>query len=74
MASKNIGNIKIKMILKLFESGYITEKDISALSLDSMLKIPDITVAEMTLISELQKAVKANKVITFLGGMNDEQQ
>ena len=44
------------------------EKDISAMTLDEILEIQGITVAEIGMINDLQKAIKANKVITFLGG------
>ena len=47
---------------------YIEEKDISAMTLNEILEIQGITVAEIGMINDLQKAIKANKVITFLGG------
>ena len=46
----------------------VQEKDISAMTLDEILEIQGITVAEIGMINDLQKAIKANKVITFLGG------
>ena len=51
----------VKVINKIFEAGITEEKDISAMTLDEILEIQGITV-------DLQKAIKANKVITFLGG------
>ena len=50
------------------EAGITEEKDISAMTLDEILEIQGITVAEIGMINDLQKAIKANKVITFLGG------
>ena len=58
----------VKVINKIFEAGITEEKDISAMTLDEILEIQGITVAEIGMISDLQKAIKANKVITFLGG------
>lgn len=55
----------VKVINKIFEAGI---KDISAMTLDEILEIQGITVAEIGMINDLQKAIKANKVITFLGG------
>ena len=58
----------VKVINKIFEAGITEEKDISAMTLDEVLEIQGITVAEIGMINDLQKAIKANKVITFLGG------
>ena len=58
----------VKVINKIFEAGITEEKDISAMTLDEILEIQGITVAEIGMINALQKAIKANKVITFLGG------
>ena len=58
----------VKVINKIVEAGITEEKDISAMTLDEILEIQGITVAEIGMINDLQKAIKANKVITFLGG------
>ena len=58
----------VKVINKIFEAGITEEKEISAMTLDEILEIQGITVAEIGKINDLQKAIKANKVITFLGG------
>ena len=58
----------VKVINKIFEAGITEEKDISAMTLDEILEIQGITVAEIGMINDLQKAIKANKVITFLRG------
>lgn len=55
----------VKVINKIFEAGITEEKDISAMTLDEILEIQGITVAEIGMINDLQKAIKANKVITF---------
>ncbi len=72
MAKTNANN-QLKVLTKVLEAGYKTEKDITAMTLDNMLVIPNITVSEISSINELQKAVKANKVISFLGGSENEQ-
>lgn len=58
----------VKVINKIFEAGITEEKEISAMTLDEILEIQGITVAEIGMINDLQKSIKANKVITFLGG------
>ena len=51
----------VKVINKIFEAGITEEKDISAMTLDEILEIQGITVAEIGMINDLQKAIKANK-------------
>lgn len=64
---------KVKVLQKLFDSGCKTEKDLKALNLQSLLQIPDITVPDMTVITELQEQVAKNKLFSYLGGGADEQ-
>lgn len=58
----------IKVLNKVLESGFTTEKDIAAMTMDDMLSISGITLADIAIINYLQKSIKANKVISFLGG------
>ena len=59
----------IKVLNKIFEAGFTDEKDITAMTMDDILSIPGITIADITIINDLQKSIKANKVISFLGGV-----
>ena len=63
-----INNKVVKSITKLMEAGFDTEKAIVSMTIDDILSLPNISVAEIGMVNEIQKAVKANKVITFLGG------
>ena len=63
-----INNKAVKTIAKLMEEGFATEKEILAMGIDEMLLIPGISVVEIGMFNELQKAIKANKVISYLGG------
>ena len=58
----------VKVINKIFEAGITEEKEISAMTMDDILSMQGITVADITIINDLQKSIKANKVISFLGG------
>ena len=58
----------IKVLNKIFEAGFTGEKEISAMTMDDILSMQGITVADITIINDLQKSIKANKVISFLGG------
>ena len=43
---------KMKVLAKLFDAGCKTEKDLKALTLPTILKIPDVTVPDMTVITD----------------------
>lgn len=63
----------VQCLSKLISEGFDTEKAVLAMTMDEILSIPGITVAEISLINEIQKAVKANKVFSFLAGTDKEQ-
>lgn len=63
-----MNNKAARSLSKLMEAGFDNEKAITALTMDDILSLPGITVAEIGMINSIQKAVKAGKVITFLGG------
>ncbi len=58
----------IKVLNKVLDAGFTDEKAIAAMTIDDILKMPGVTVADIGIINELQKSIKANKVISFLGG------
>ena len=58
----------IKVLNNVFEAGFTDENAISAMTMDDILSMQGITVADIGLINDLQKSIKANKVISFLGG------
>lgn len=76
MAAKKNANTalqqKVKVLAKLYDSGCKTEKDLKALTLPTILKIPDVTVPDMTVITELQEQVAKNRLFSYLGGGTDE--
>ena len=76
MAAKKSTNTalqqKVKVLAKLYDSGCKTEKDLKALTLPTILKIPDVTVPDMTVITELQEQVAKNRLFSYLGGETDE--
>lgn len=61
----------VRVLNKVFEAGFTEEKAIAAMTMDDILSMQGITVAEITLINELQKSIKGNKVISFLGGSTE---
>ena len=62
----------VKVLNKILDAGFTDEKAIAAMTMDDILAMQGITVAEISLINDLQKSIKANKVISFLGGDANE--
>ena len=58
----------VRSIGKLMEAGFDSEKAIMGMTMDDILELPGVSVAEISTINQIQKAVKAGKVITFLSG------
>ena len=58
----------VRALNKVLDAGFTEEKAIAAMTMDDILSMQGITVADITLINDLQKSIKANKVISFLGG------
>lgn len=56
----------VRVLNKILEVGFTDEKAIAAMTMDDILSIQGITVAEIGIINDLQKSIKANKVISFL--------
>lgn len=62
---------KTKVLTKLFEAGINTEKELLALNLQSILQIKNITIQDMSIITELQTYIKSNKLYSYLGGKSN---
>lgn len=57
-----------KVLNMVLDAGYGNEKEILAMSAQDMIDVPNIKLEEVGIIIELQKAIKANHVITYLAG------
>ena len=55
----------VKCLSKLISEGFDTEKAVLAMTMDEILSIPGITVAEISLINEIQKAPESVKFGDF---------
>lgn len=64
---------KVKVVNKLFDNGYNTEKKLQQLDMEQTLKIAGITISDMTIIMELQKASTSKKLFSYLGGGSDDE-
>lgn len=56
----------VKILGKLIKSGFVTEKQIVNMSIPDLLKLPKITPGEIQEISEMQRAIKAGSLLSFL--------
>ena len=63
-----INNKAVRSLSELMEAGFDNEKAVMEMTMDDILELPGISVAEIGMINKIQKAVKANKVITLLCG------
>ena len=59
---------KIRTIAKLSENGITTEKQLLAMKMESVLKLPDVKIQEITIINELQQSIRNNKLFSYLTG------
>ena len=64
---------RFKVLTKLFEAGFKSEKDLQSINFQNVFRIDGLTVQDMSIISELQQYTKSNKLYSYLGGMFDEQ-
>ena len=64
---------RFKVLHKLFEAGFKSEKDLQSINFQNVFRIEGLTVQDMSIISELQQYTKSNKLYSYLGGMFDEQ-
>lgn len=62
-----IDKTKQKVLNKLFEQGFGTEKEISAIGVPELVLLR-LTPDENELVLELQNAIKAHKVLSWLSG------
>ena len=58
----------VKVLNKILDAGFTDEKAIAAMTMDDILAIQGITIADIGIINELQKSIKANKVISLFSG------
>lgn len=62
----------IRVLNKLFDSGYKTEKDVLNLKIEDLIIIGCFSMMEIEAIVKLKEAVKNNKIISFMSGNTHE--
>lgn len=58
----------IKVLNRIFEAGFTDEKSVSAITMDDILSLQGVSVADIAVINELQKSIKSGKVLSYLSG------
>jgi len=66
--------VTMRVLTKLFEKGYDTEKKIMNISLEDMKTIECYSAPEVATIIALKESVKANKVISYLSGHTEKDE
>ena len=51
----------VKVLQRLFDAGYGTEKEIVNMTMDEMLALPGVNVADLCIISGYRKALRQTK-------------
>ena len=64
----------IKVLGKVLDAGFTDEKVIATMTMDDVLSMQGVTVSDIALINELQKSIKSNKVISFLGESTERKE
>ena len=67
-----IDKTSLKVMNRLFDKGYTTEKAVAAFNLEDVCVIECYAPAEIARTIALKEAVKANKVISFLSGQQEK--
>lgn len=68
-----IDKTKIKVLNKLFDNGYTTEKKICEFGIEDLPVTCSYAPYEINTIIELKEAVKKNRLITYLSGIEQEE-
>lgn len=72
MNSKYNLNQITKLLEKLFEAGFNTEKKILMMKMEDLSKIKNLESKDSLIIIELKKAIKDKEIIAFLSGTKKE--
>lgn len=63
----------VKVLNKVLEAGFTDEKAIAAMTMDDILSMQGITVGDITLINDLQRALNRTRSFLFLAVVRSEQ-
>ena len=61
----DLNNSNLKILSKLIQNGFTTEKQILNMGIGDLIRIPKISASEIRGINEFQKAIKAGNTLSF---------
>lgn len=61
----DLNNSNLKILSKLVQNGFTTEKQILNMGIGDLIRIPKISASEIRGINEFQKAIKAGNTLSF---------
>lgn len=64
----------IRILTRLIDAGYDTEKAIASMTLDDIIALEIANKNDMAVLNGLIKSVKANRVVTFLASGSEPEQ
>lgn len=74
MNSKNKLNIIFKILEKLFEAGFKSDKEIIKMQMSDIKKITGgLSSQELNIVLEIQEAIKKKELITYMSGKQTEK-
>jgi len=59
----------VKTLNRIFDAGFTSEKEIQSMTVAEMLSIEGVTVQDIALVNDLQRAIKEHCVLDFLAGV-----
>ena len=68
---KQMKNITVRVLNKMFAAGIDTDKKVPDLKIEDVLAMPNITVGEIKEVTGIQRALKAKRMISYLSGVSD---
>lgn len=74
MDKKNRLNIIFKILEKLFEAGFTTDKEILKMQMSDITKINGgLSSQELIVVLEIQEAIKSKNLIPYMSGKQTEK-
>ena len=74
MDKKNRLNIIFKILEKLFDAGFTTDKEILKMQMSDITKINGgLSSQELIIVLEIQEAIKSKNIIPYMSGKQTEK-